>query len=404
MLYLGWPRLTFKARGRRWVWVLCYAALIALIIWSRLYLGVHKPIDVSASVLIGGGWLLECSILFKKFFRTRPELFPARTDAASAIQSWHPKGNNPIGVLVNASAGTFKREGPKLIEQIHARFQTQGRPFFLWKLKGSDLADGARRAIAQGAKTIVVAGGDGSVSAVAGALVGSDVSLGVLPLGTLNHLAGDLGIPTTLEAAIDTVLFGEEIRIDVGVVNGHVFLNNSSLGLYPSIVLARDREMKLLGMGKWRAFIRAAWRMFRILPIYDVAIEMKDGAAAVSRHTPFVFVGNNAYSFSLFNMGERACINRGILSLHTAHNIGRGALVKLVFHALFQRLDQASEFDTFETNRVSIHSRRNKILISTDGEVLSLKPPLHYEIKPAALRVCVPKQPAASKPNSRTAP
>ena len=124
------------------------------------------------------------------------------------------------------------------------------------------MAPAAREAVESGAMRVLVAGGDGTANAVAGALVGSAVTLGILPLGTLNHLAKDLGIPLTLEEAIDTAVHGEELLIDVGMVNGRAFLNNSSLGIYPHLVRHRDRQRQHPGWSRGISGLRAAWRVF----------------------------------------------------------------------------------------------------------------------------------------------
>ena len=109
---------------------------------------------------------------------------------------------------------------------------------------------------------VVAGGGDGTLSAVAAALVGTDTALGVLPMGTLNHFAKDLGIPLKLEKAVQTLFTGKIARVDVGEVNGRIFLNNSSIGFYPRIVQARKREQRR-GRSKWVAFAQAAATVFR---------------------------------------------------------------------------------------------------------------------------------------------
>src|SRR5947199_3052283 len=107
--------------------------------------------------------------------------------------------------------------------------------------EGSELTELARSAVSNGARAVVAGGGDGTVSAVASALVGTDKALGVLPLGTLNHFAKDLCIPLEVVGAARNVCEGREVSVDVGEVNGRVFINNSGLGLYPHIVRRREK-------------------------------------------------------------------------------------------------------------------------------------------------------------------
>jgi diacylglycerol kinase family enzyme len=109
-------------------------------------------------------------------------------------------------------------------------------------------------AVREGANPVVAAGGDGTLNAVTSVLVDGDRTLGVLPIGTLNHLAKDLRIPLDLDGAVQTLLEGVVANVDVAEVNGQIFLNNSGLGLYPKIVRHREKLQDQLGHGKWPAF------------------------------------------------------------------------------------------------------------------------------------------------------
>src|SRR4030095_15170061 len=143
-----------------------------------------------------------------------------------------------VAVLLNARAGAA---GTGNVEAcLRDAFAARG---FEAKLivpePGSDLIEVVRRQI-NGASVAVAAGGDGTVNAVAAAVIGTPTRMGVIPLGTLNHFAKDLAIPLEIERAVDTIAGGRVVAIDVGEVNGRVFVNNSSLGLYASLVQARE--------------------------------------------------------------------------------------------------------------------------------------------------------------------
>ena len=149
---------------------------------------------------------------------------------------------------------------------------------------------------------IVAGGGDGTVSTVAAALVDTDICLGVLPLGTLNHFAKDLGLPLDLEAAVRCIATGVTSRVDVGEVNGRVFVNNSSLGLYPDIVRDREQQQKRFGRGKWHALLRASIAALRRYPFLQVSLAVEGRERAY--RTPFVFIGNNAYRMEGLTMAS----------------------------------------------------------------------------------------------------
>jgi diacylglycerol kinase family enzyme len=215
-------------------------------------------------------------------------------------------------------------------------------------------------------------------------------------LGTLNHFAKDLHIPLDLEAAAQTIIAGHTMRVDMGEVNGHLFLNNSSLGLYPSIVRERQKRQRL-GFGKWPAFIWAALSVLRRYPFLNVKLSV-DGNELNSR-TPFVFIGNNEYQMESFNIGARACLDRGRLSLYMTTDIGRLGLIRLALRALFGGLRHEKDFIALCSKELWIQTRRKRLRVAMDGEVAVLGPALHYRVKPLALRVHVPAETANARPD-----
>jgi len=210
----------------------------------------------------------------------------------------------------------------------------------------------------------------------------------VLPLGTLNHFSKDLGIPQTIDGAVETIATGDIKLIDLAEVNGRIFINNSSIGLYPRIVLRRKEEQRL-GRGKWSAAFWAALQMFRLSPFLKVRIEF-DGKQLL-RKTPFVFVGNNEYEMDLYNIGRRESLDDGELSIYFLHRGGRWGITLLVFHTLLGGLRQWKDFEEVSTESVTIQTRKKKLHVALDGEVRTMETPLDYRTRPKALRVIVPK-------------
>jgi YegS/Rv2252/BmrU family lipid kinase len=292
-----------------------------------------------------------------------------------------------VEVIINARSGTSSKE--EVRERLAELFQQNGIEARISLVRnGESLAELARRAVHSDAATVVAGGGDGTINAVASALIDSEKTLGVLPLGTLNHFAKDLKIPLDLEGAARTIIANHTVQVDVGEVNRQIFLNNSSLGLYPSLVHKREQRQRL-GYGKWPAFIWAAFSVMRRYPFLDVRLNA-DGREFSSR-TPFVFVGNNKYEMESFNIGTRAGLDAGQLSLYFSHRTRRLGLVRLAFRALLGRVERAEEFVAMSTTEVSIETRRSRIRVATDGEVTIMRPPLRYRVRPGALRVIVPE-------------
>ena len=252
----------------------------------------------------------------------------------------------------------------------------------------------AQRAAQSDAEIIVGGGGDGTISSIAAFLLDSNKALGVLPFGTMNHFAKDLGIPLDLAGAVETIVAGHNTQVDIGEVNGQYFINNSSLGLYPSIVRERERQQRL-GRGKWPAYIWAAVAVLRRYPFLDVRIDV-DGKELVSR-TPFVFIGNNEYEMETLNVGGRACLDKGELSLYMTNRTGRLGLIRLALRALLGGLRQEKDFIALCTKEVWIGTKHKRLRVALDGEVTILEPPLHYRVRPKALRVLTPAITTASQ-------
>jgi YegS/Rv2252/BmrU family lipid kinase len=293
-------------------------------------------------------------------------------------------------VIINCTAGGEPdTETGRAVMEAFASCGAEARVLFA--RDGAELSTLARRALSNGARAVVAGGGDGTISAVASALVGTEKPLGVLPLGTLNHFAKDLSIPLEVRDAARNVCEGREVWVDVGEVNGQVFVNNSGLGLYPHIVRRREKLQEREDAGKWTAFTRAALSILRRYPFMNVRLSA-DGKEIV-RRTPFVFVGNNEYRVEGAGMGGRERLDAGTLSLYVAHRTGRLGLLRLALRALFGRLRQAKEFDALSAAEIWVETRRPKRLyVSTDGEVTVMTTPLHYRVLPKALRVIVPKE------------
>ncbi len=292
-----------------------------------------------------------------------------------------------IAVIVNDSAGAGHDDARA--EGVRTQFASHGVHATVTLADGGQaVIAAARAALAGGAPVVVAGGGDGTINAVASVLAGTGVAFGVLPMGTLNHFAKDLGIPLALEEAVATVVHGARKRIDVGEVNGRIFINNSSLGLYPDIVRDRERQQRRLGRGKWLA---ACWATVGALKRYPfLTVRLRLDEAERVRSTPFVFIGNNEYTMEGFNIGERAAIDRGRLSLYVAQRPGRLGLMRLAWRALFGHLAQERDFDVLSAASIEIETGRKRLRVATDGEVTVMLTPLRYRIRPAALSVIVP--------------
>lgn len=294
----------------------------------------------------------------------------------------------PVHVIVNAGSGSVL--GDETAQSLRERFIAFGiKAEVKLAENGKDIVRLAREAAEGEADLIVAGGGDGTISTVAIEASAAGKTLGILPLGTLNNFSKDLGIPQNLNAAVRVIAEGEVHQIDLAECNGRIFINNSSIGLYPKMVVRREQQQHKLGRGKWTAALWASLRLFRISPFLKVDIEI-DGKT-FERKTPFVFVGNNEYEMDMYLIGRRPSLEGGKLSLYFLHRQGRAGLIMLLWKTVTGGLKQWKDFEAVSTDHVTIRARRRRIRVAFDGETDLMRPPLEYRIRPKALKVIVPR-------------
>ncbi|MEA2992038.1 MAG: hypothetical protein QOD40_958 [Alphaproteobacteria bacterium] len=297
-----------------------------------------------------------------------------------------------VSVLLNAFSGKTDGEGrDQLRGALQSAFDKHGISASLEFLSGADLRSAAERAVEKATHgeidAVIVGGGDGSISTVAGVLAGSGVPLGIIPLGTLNHFAKDLKIPLAMEEAIAVIAAGEARPVDAGEVNGRLFINNSSIGIYPYLVIDREKRMRRAGLPKWPAMILAGLTAFRNFPIHRLSIRGEDWTEPC--RSPCLFVGNNKYQLSGTALGSRERLDEGRLCLYIARQQSLWALLWLAFRCVIGLL-QPRDLRIVILPTVDISSHGRRLLVALDGEIEIIRSPLHYRTRPGALRVFAP--------------
>lgn len=298
-----------------------------------------------------------------------------------------------VGVILNEAAGTTESHGAQSWrERLEARFAEHNIVASFHVVPASELRATAQRVLQAGmgdqVDAVVVGGGDGTIRTVAGVMAGSDIPVGIIPLGTRNHFARDLALPSTPEDAIAVIAAGTIRRVDVGEVNGQIFINNSSIGLYPYIVLARERKRPGAWLPKWAAMILAVPEVIRYLPIFRLAVQV-EGEIRPCR-SPIVFVGNNEYQLTLPTPGIRESLDRGELWIYVANAEGWPMLAWRALQAILGIGGRGKDVCTFKGTTAEITARRHHVLVACDGEVERMRPPLRYHCRAGALRVFAP--------------
>ena len=294
-----------------------------------------------------------------------------------------------VTVLLNRGGGAVAAD-PKIGDKVASALSQAGVDAEVELVEGGDCAVRCRSIAERGDELLVVGGGDGTISAAASALVGTETVLGILPLGTLNHFARDLGIPTKLEDAAKLIAERRDRKVDVAEMNGRIFINNSAIGLYPLLVVDRDSQRRRLGRSKAAAMLVASIRTLFRFGHQRLVLTIDDRNAQID--TPLLFVGNNDYRMDLAAAGQRESLEGGRLCVLVMRKKTRRGFIAATFRALLgrSRADDMVRLDDAERLRVS--SRKRMIAVSLDGEVARVELPLEYKIRPKALRVTAPNR------------
>jgi diacylglycerol kinase family enzyme len=245
-----------------------------------------------------------------------------------------------------------------------------------------------RTALDAGLRTFVVAGGDGSVHHVAQALVNTEGVLGVVPVGSVNHLARDLAVPIDdWRAALEIAVRGEIRQIDVGRVNGRYFLNSVMVGIYTTVSEYRERFRSM--HSRWRAYVKAARLALRHFPHVNLVVEM-EGRVETFRTQMFV-IAVNSYDLS----------QSGIVSPKTTFNDGRLSIYSLSFMSRLQfaraaakyfrgKIGEVEGFRSVRVAQLRVDTGKRRLRISIDGELVEMQTPLQIAAVPSSLLVRAP--------------
>ncbi len=293
------------------------------------------------------------------------------------MASLRAKGS-PIPVIVNRHGAAASSLGRRLVPEVTAAFAEAGLCSRVVAVAADALADAVR---AEDCPLVVVGGGDGTLGTAARVLHGTGQVLGVLPLGTRNHLAQELGIPTDLSGAARAIAAGAVRRIDLGCAGGRVFVNNCSVGVYARLVRERDRQH----VPRWLATLPAAWRVLRALDLQHFRMAWR--GVEHQLETPLLFIGNNRYSLKAGHVGKRASLSDGTLSLAAVDAAGPLAPAAMALRMVLARADLQRDFAALEdVEELTIFGTRYRD-VALDGEVVPLLFPLRVSILPGALLV-----------------
>ncbi|HVM14784.1 MAG TPA: phosphatase PAP2 family protein [Egibacteraceae bacterium] len=347
------------------------AVLAGGVAFSRVYTGVHYPGDVLAGVAMGAGIAWASRGLWPVTPPPAQQEIPPEARLADAPL---PEGEGLV-VVANPAAGPALAGDP--VAEVRRRLPAaQIREVG----EDDDLTEVLHRSVADAA-ALGVAGGDGSVNAAAAVAQDAGVSLAVVPAGTLNHLARDLGIGTVADVA-GAVERGERIAADVGTIDGIPFCNSVCIGAYPDLVDARERLRPRVG--EWLALVLGLVESLR--GARPVRLEI-DG---LEQTVWLVFIGNCRYEGQGVAPAWRRRLDDGVLDVRTVDAGRPWARVRLFFAVITGTLDRSPVYRRRLAREVRVRSLQGPLRVTRDGEAFDCPAAFTIEKFPEPLTVYAP--------------
>ncbi|MES2899309.1 MAG: diacylglycerol kinase family protein [Pseudomonadota bacterium] len=305
-----------------------------------------------------------------------------------------PGPDAPLFIILNAGSGHEETEGQRSI--IVEALSRAGRDFQLAVIDDpATLGATAARMAAMAADCegiLVAAGGDGTINAVAQKALEAACPFGVLPQGTFNYFGRAHGIPEDLSEAVDSLLGASLHPVQVGMVNGRIFLVNASIGLYPTVLEEREKDKGQFGRSRLVALLSMFKTALGSTRYLRIALSM-DGRDTVLR-TPTLFVGNNALQVEQLGLPLSGAIEDGKLVAVAPRPVGRIGMLWLMLRGALGQLGQADDLRAFSFRQLTVKqrglARRRRIKLATDGEVNLFDTPLRFSVLPGQLMLMKP--------------
>ncbi|MEX0685888.1 MAG: diacylglycerol kinase family protein [Balneolales bacterium] len=294
-----------------------------------------------------------------------------------------------IGAVINDKSGTLPpQQAEKQLIEIKDHLKAKVCHECLVVDSGDNTVNEIKKMIAKGIDVLVIGGGDGTISTAAKLVKDSDIILAVLGLGTRNHFARDLGIPKDPIEAIKLLDKLNVRQIDLGEVNGNIFINNATMGFYPQIVKERDDKTEKHGWRKWQAHIVAAFFVLWRFPKIRLIVQGENSRDHY--YTPLLFVGNNEYQNGILSNSSRSTLNGGHLWVCTVHATGIWSLLRMAWQLTTKGIQGVQNIETRLVSSITVRPNKRKVTVAIDGENKKLHSPLRFNIIKKGLRVVVP--------------
>ncbi|WP_180057371.1 MULTISPECIES: diacylglycerol kinase family protein [unclassified Acinetobacter] len=305
----------------------------------------------------------------------------------------------PLSIIYNKNSGFHAANKEAVYEELVQVLSSHGYEIQSFEL-GQDVSFDAlmdkvlaRHQQQQEVGVVVAAGGDGTLNAVAQRLMHTNIPMGILPLGTFNYVARVLNIPLDLIQAANIIATGQNREVHVAQLNDHIYLNNASLGLYPLFIQKREFYNQKFGRFPLHAYTSGLDVLIRDRKELKLEIEVDHHIYPVK--TPLIFFGNNQLQLADLNLKIAKDAAQGKVAGVVVAKSDKRTLFKLLWQLMRGNIEKAPDVYSFAAEQVTIHTKRNKITVAIDGEIVEMKPPLQISVKKNALNIRVPHDPAS---------
>jgi len=294
--------------------------------------------------------------------------------------------SNKILVIVNAGSG--KKSGDVKHTALMERIKGHDGVTIAQLTPDKDITEHAAEGVKAGYGTIVAAGGDGTISGVCAALSGTNVKLGVVPLGTFNFFARSLGIPQDPDEAWDIISAGRLRTVSIGEINGQPFINNSSIGAYATVLKVRENIYDRWG----RSRVTAYWSMIKAMLMLYRSLRMRITVDGVTHdiRTPMAFVAVRPYQLEEYGLPGAEIIRNGEMVVYLAPKGGRLNLLWTALKVLQRNVQEDEDYTMLTGRDIVIETFRSKRLVAWDGEKSWMNDPFHLRMLQDDLTVIVP--------------
>jgi diacylglycerol kinase family enzyme len=289
-------------------------------------------------------------------------------------------------VIMNRDSGATDKSA--LTREIETEFTARGWQVEFVLVGRDDLLSRTQQTVTQAPGAIVVAGGDGTINTVATACIGVNRPLGILPVGTFNYVARNLRVPTEMSQAVEVIVNGRVQALDVGEINGRIFLHNAGFGLYTRMLEQREQDVRRFGRSRLIAFMSGIRCLLSSHPLF--AVELAADGRAERHLTTTLFFSCNALQLEEVSVYAADCLRQQKLAVLSLKLRNRWEVAVAACAGLIGKLDRVKTTEALCARALRVRTRRRMLKVVMDGELVLLQPPLDVRFRPAALTVFAP--------------